>query len=165
MNPVSIAVVRPVPPPSPIGALQPLYSLPDKGQSLHFLNYSCNGLSLISRVQFLGSCQFYIYYLALQSVSLYICTYFHHQANKKNYFNCIYIHCTCTFALFVCLTLLASFFLPSHLSFKNMYMYALPSQSEVITALPKFIKLSPNLVKSVFDRLLLSYKGIHYIRL
>ena len=28
------------------------------------------------------------------------------------------------FALFVCLTLLASFFLPSHLSFKNMYMYA-----------------------------------------
>ena len=27
------------------------------------------------------------------------------------------------FALFVCLTLLASFFLPSHLSFKNMYNY------------------------------------------
>ena len=27
------------------------------------------------------------------------------------------------FALFVCLILLASFFLPSHLSFKNMYMY------------------------------------------
>ena len=27
----------------------------------------------------------------------------------------------CYFALFVCLTLLASFFLPSHLSFKNMY--------------------------------------------
>ena len=26
----------------------------------------------------------------------------------------------CCFALFVCLTLLASFFLPSHLSFKNM---------------------------------------------
>ena len=41
----------------------------------------------------------------------------------------VYIQCTCTlgvlcfFALFVCLTLLASFFLPSHLSFKNMYMY------------------------------------------
>ena len=31
----------------------------------------------------------------------------------------------CCFALFVCLTLLASFFLPSHLSFKNMYMRAL----------------------------------------
>ena len=30
----------------------------------------------------------------------------------------------CCFALFVCLTLLASFFLPSHLSFKNMYMYS-----------------------------------------
>ena len=28
----------------------------------------------------------------------------------------------CCFALFVCLTLLASFFLPSHLSFKNMYL-------------------------------------------
>ena len=28
----------------------------------------------------------------------------------------------CCFALFVCLTLLASFFLPSHLSFKNMNM-------------------------------------------
>ena len=28
----------------------------------------------------------------------------------------------CRFALFVCLTLLASFFLPSHLSFKNMYV-------------------------------------------
>ena len=29
----------------------------------------------------------------------------------------------CCFALFVCLTLLASFFLPSHLSFKNMYIH------------------------------------------
>ena len=29
----------------------------------------------------------------------------------------------CCFSLFVCLTLLASFFLPSHLSFKNMYIY------------------------------------------
>ena len=29
----------------------------------------------------------------------------------------------CCFALFVCLTLLASFFLPSHLSFKNMYRH------------------------------------------
>ena len=28
----------------------------------------------------------------------------------------------CCFALFVCLTLLASFFLPYHLSFKNMYI-------------------------------------------
>ena len=28
----------------------------------------------------------------------------------------------CCFALFVCLTLLASFFLPFHLSFKNMYV-------------------------------------------
>ena len=29
----------------------------------------------------------------------------------------------CCFALFVCLTLLASFFLPSHLSFKNIYIH------------------------------------------
>ena len=31
----------------------------------------------------------------------------------------------CCFALFVCLTLLASFFLPSHLLFKNMYILGL----------------------------------------
>ena len=29
----------------------------------------------------------------------------------------------CCFALFVCSILLASFYLPSHLSFKNMYIY------------------------------------------
>ena len=34
----------------------------------------------------------------------------------------MYMGVLCCFALFVCLTLLASFFLPSHLSFKNMYM-------------------------------------------
>ena len=34
-------------------------------------------------------------------------------------------NCACCFALFVCLTLLASFFLPSHLSFKNMYLITL----------------------------------------
>ena len=33
-----------------------------------------------------------------------------------------YVHVHCKYALFVCLTLLASFFLPSHLSFKNMYI-------------------------------------------
>lgn len=33
-------------------------------------------------------------------------------------------------------------------------------QHEVIAALPKFIKLSPTLVKGVFDRLLVSYKGV-----
>ena len=37
----------------------------------------------------------------------------------------------CCFALFVCLTLLVSFFLPSHLSFKNMYIHnALPVYEE-----------------------------------
>ena len=34
----------------------------------------------------------------------------------------MYMGVLCCFALFVCLTLLASFFLPSHLSFKNMYI-------------------------------------------
>ena len=37
----------------------------------------------------------------------------------------------CCFALFVCLTLLASFFLPSHLSFKNMYILAKGSSSKI----------------------------------
>ena len=44
----------------------------------------------------------------------------------------------CCFALFVCLTLLASFFLPSHLSFKNMYLliileYVVPTQAHCST--------------------------------
>ena len=48
----------------------------------------------------------------------------------------------CCFALFVCLTLLASFFLPSHLSFKNMFMYSKctcrsQAESEVQTQLPR----------------------------
>ena len=34
---------------------------------------------------------------------------------------CMYMYVALP-CLFVCLTLLASFFLPSHLSFKNMYM-------------------------------------------
>ena len=33
--------------------------------------------------------------------------------------------CAVFFALFVCLTLLASLFFPSHLSFKNMYILGL----------------------------------------
>ena len=36
----------------------------------------------------------------------------------------------CCFALFVCLTLLASFFLPSNLSFKNMYIDIEPDTSK-----------------------------------
>ena len=39
----------------------------------------------------------------------------------------------CCFALFVCLTLLASFFLPSHLSFKNMYILGLVWLSLVVS--------------------------------
>ena len=42
-------------------------------------------------------------------------------------FKCMHVHVgvLCCFALFVCLILLASFFLPSHLSFKNMYILGL----------------------------------------
>ena len=48
----------------------------------------------------------------------------------------------CCFALFVCLTLLASFFLPSHLSFKNMqfhhkskFKYAIAIEDKWLTSL------------------------------
>ena len=37
----------------------------------------------------------------------------------------VHVGVLCCFALFVCLILLASFFLPSHLSFKNMYILGL----------------------------------------
>ena len=40
----------------------------------------------------------------------------------------------CCFALFVCLPLLASFFLPSHLSFKNMYFSLQGSTPDTLTA-------------------------------
>ena len=45
----------------------------------------------------------------------------------------------CCFALFVCLTLLASFFLPSHLSFKNMYMYDIVHDSLLHTIFTIFL--------------------------
>ena len=41
----------------------------------------------------------------------------------KHVYMYMYMYVLCCFALFVCLTLLASFFLPSHLSFKNMYTW------------------------------------------
>ena len=56
--------------------------------------------------------------------------------------NCM---CTCCFALFVCLTLLASFFLPSHLSFKNMYVYIDPKAPYTYTYIYGSIVL-PNVV-------------------
>ena len=40
----------------------------------------------------------------------------------------------CCFALFVCLILLASFFLPSHLSFKNMYKYSNSEKYVILVA-------------------------------
>ena len=47
----------------------------------------------------------------------------------------------CCFALFVCLTLLASFFLPSHLSFKNMYVYFPSPPSSHMCALNEGVPL------------------------
>ena len=66
--------------------------------------------------------------------------------SKTVYYN---VHVTslgvlCCFALFVCLTLLASFFLPSHLSFKNMYYkYYMGSAFDASTLA---IKLSRNII-------------------
>ena len=45
----------------------------------------------------------------------------------------------CCFALFVCLTLLASFFLPSHLSFKNMYINVYTTVHHVYVELCKIL--------------------------
>ena len=55
-------------------------------------------------------------------IHVYTCNY-----NAGTHIHIMYMKMTalgvlCCFALFVCLTLLASFFLPSHLSFKNMYI-------------------------------------------
>jgi symplekin len=47
---------------------------------------------------------------------------------------------------------------PSDVRFLIPVLHGL-QKNEVVAALPKFIKLSANLVRSVFDRLLLSYKG------
>ena len=44
---------------------------------------------------------------------------------------CTCIHACAVLLCLVCLTLLASFFLPSHLSFKNMYMYIIIRKSKV----------------------------------
>ena len=44
-------------------------------------------------------------------------------------FTYMYMCVLCCFALFVCLTLLASFFLPSPLSFKNIYIGLSPYSS------------------------------------
>lgn len=40
-----------------------------------------------------------------------------------------------------------------------VFVVFLQYQQEVVAALPKFVKLSPTLVKGVLDRLLVSYKG------
>ena len=53
----------------------------------------------------------------------------------------------CCFALFVCLTLLASFFLPSHLSFKNMYISVLKAGH--MEHLPQYIYIFYNLWISI----------------
>ena len=56
-------------------------------------------------------------------VYMYTCTYMYGIVYTFVMYDVHVLGVLCCFALFVCLTLLASFFLPSHLSFKNMYMY------------------------------------------
>ena len=57
----------------------------------------------------------------------------------------------CCFALFVCLTVLASFFLPSHLSFKNMYLHVCISEV-ILTPFPQhafhFEKLKSSVIRT-----------------
>jgi symplekin len=47
---------------------------------------------------------------------------------------------------------------PSDVRFLIPVLHGL-HKNEVLAALPYFIKLSPNLVRGVFDRLLLSFRG------
>ena len=78
----------------------------------------------------------------------------------------------CCFALFVCLTLLASFFLPSHLSFKNMYMcYSAGSDggpgtllSTQLTDKQKFLTFSYSKVHCVYIHCRCVNVVIRYIR-
>ena len=68
----------------------------------------------------------------------------------------------CCFALFVCLTLLASFFLPSHLSFKNMYMamdFLLPEAAHLFCCFALFVCLT--LLASFFLPSHLSFKNMY----
>ena len=110
----------------PPGLLLPSLLLPPSLLPLFFTATVCvcdethKSAFKLETVMLQCTCTCYIYTRALCTMYMYI----------------VCIHCTCTcifqvtalgvlccFALFVCLTLLASFFLPSHLSFKNMYMY------------------------------------------
>ena len=59
----------------------------------------------------------YIYKCTCTFIYMYMYMYINVHARKSD---CLGV--LCCFALFVCLILLASFFLPSHLSFKNMYL-------------------------------------------
>ena len=86
-------------------------------------NRSCSSKAKLVAISRLGAALF-AYTLCVLSVELKDS----HLMNKAQTIK-IYVHVhlgvLCCFALFVCLILLASFFLPSHLSFKNMYILGL----------------------------------------
>ena len=58
--------------------------------------------------------------------------------NREDEYNMPALGVLCCFALFVCLTLLASFFLPSHLSFKNMYIYSAQYEERELVTISVF---------------------------
>ena len=66
----------------------------------------------------------------------------------------------CCFALFVCLTLLASFFLPSHLSFKNMNMYV-TKYGCVFLKLGESIYVAMDLIPKLLGSLPLAHNAQH----
>ena len=72
------------------------------------------------------------------------------------------VYCTwvCYFALFVCLTLLASFFLPSHLSFKSMYMY-ITKYGCVFLKLGESIYVAMDLIPILLGLLPLAHNAQH----
>ena len=65
----------------------------------------------------------------------------------------------CCFALFVCLTLLASLFLPSHLSFKNMYICRLCMYTLINTPLPSQTPNNTHIDIAVYQQFLVSGEG------
>ena len=72
------------------------------------------------------------------------------------------VYCTwvCCFALFVCLTLLASFFPPSHLSFQNMCMY-ITKYGCVFLKLGESIYVAMDLIPILLGSLPLAHNAQH----
>ena len=93
---------------------------------------------------YMHTCTMYMYRDYMHTCTMYMYRDNMHTCTCTKYMYRDYMHTctryTCMFALFVCLTLLASFFLPSHLSFKNMY----------ITLLQQHFSAYPEMIVRVF---------------